>query len=201
MGFKVVTQAHGKTGEQELIHQLKQGNRQAFEDLVDQYQHRLLAIACGITLDREESLEIVQDVFISVHRNIHNFRGEAGLMTWMRKITVNMCLNWKRKWTRRFKWSHHSIETDQGHFITEVETGNETPESSYMNREFETLVMEKVSLLPEKFRSVFVLKTLENISYEEIGQTLGIKTGTVKSRLHHARKLLAESMQMKTKVQ
>ncbi len=193
-----MTQADGKTNEKELIHELQQGSRKAFEHLVEQYQHRLIAIACGITLDREESLEIVQDVFISVHQNINNFREDAGLMTWMRKITINMCLNWKKKWMRRFKWSHQTIETEQGHFLSEAETGNETPESSYMNREFEAVVMEKISLLPEKLRTVFVLKTLENISYEEIAQTIGIKTGTVKSRLHHARKFLAESMQVKT---
>jgi len=92
--------------EPDLVKRLKKGQPWAFNILVARYQSRLLKIAYGITLDREDSLEIVQDVFISAFKNIQTFRQEASLATWLRKITINQCLNWKRKWKRRFKWSH-----------------------------------------------------------------------------------------------
>ena len=176
-----------------LIQRLRKGDDHAFEILIKRYQQRLFAIAYGITLDREESLEIVQDVFIAVFRGIGAFRGDASLMTWMRKMTVNICLNWKRKWARRFRWDHRSIETDAGHILPEAEEHSKTPERDYMAHESENRLMEHVADLPEKLRSVLVLNALEHLSYDEIAQLLNIKTGTVKSRLHHARKLLAES--------
>lgn len=182
--------------EKELIAWLKQGRESAFRILVNQYQTRLMAIAWGITLDHEESLEIVQDVFLSVHKNITDFRGEAGLMTWMRKITVNLSLNWKRRWKRRFKWHHRPLETEESpgawgdHGIQP-----DCPESNYLNREQEETLMKLVAALPEKTRTVFVLKTVEELSYEAISQLLNIKTGTVSSRLYHARKTLAAALE------
>ena len=75
--------------EQDLVERLKKGQQWAFNILVNQYQGRLLKIAYGITLNREDSLEIVQDVFISVFKNIQTFRQEGSLVTWLRKITLN----------------------------------------------------------------------------------------------------------------
>ncbi len=185
-----------KLDEKELIQRLKQGDQIAFQSLVQKYQPKLLAIACGITLDMEEGREIVQDVFISVHKNINTFREESSLLTWMRKITINLCLNWKRKWKRRFKWSHSSLDSQQDNTLEQAEKNMETPESAYMSQEFEDVVMKAVELMPEKIRVVFVLKTFEKISYEEIAQTLNIKKGTVSSRLHYARKFLADSIKL-----
>ena len=182
--------------EKDLIKWLQQGRESAFRILVTQYQARLMAIAWGITLDHEESLEIVQDVFLSVHKNIRKFRGEAGLMTWMRKITVNLCLNWKRRWKRRFKWHHRPLETEEspgaweGHDIQ-----HDCPESAYLNREQEENLMKLVEALPEKTRTVFILKTIEGLSYDAIAKLLNIKTGTVSSRLYHARKTLAAALE------
>ena len=94
-------QDSGSISEEQLVERLKKGQEWAFNILVEQYQARLMKIAYGITLDREDSLEIVQDVFVNVFRHIKNFRQESGLATWLRKITVNQCLNWKRKWKRK----------------------------------------------------------------------------------------------------
>lgn len=184
--------------EKTLITWLKQGRESAFRILVNQYQARLLAIAWGITLDHEESLEIVQDVFLSVHKNITDFRGEAGLMTWMRKITVNHCLNWKRRWKRRFKWHHRPLEAEEPPGAWDVHgLQPESPESNYLNREQEKKLMDLVAALPEKTRTVFILKTVEGLSYEAISKLLNIKTGTVSSRLYHARKSLAGALERK----
>ncbi|MBF0200741.1 MAG: sigma-70 family RNA polymerase sigma factor [Desulfamplus sp.] len=181
--------------EEELIRKLKQGSQGAFESLFDKYHKRILAIAWGITLDREESLEIAQDVFVSVYQNIHTFRGDSGLMTWMRKITVNICLNWKRKWIRRLRWSHHSIDQGEIDHSELGDPGGVTPEESYIELEFQHLLMDHVALLPEKMRTVFVLSVIENLSCQEIADTLGIKTGTVRSRLHNARRHLSQAIE------
>ncbi len=180
--------------ENDLVDRLKQGQEWAFNILVNKYQNMLLKIAYGITLDREESLEIVQDVFVSVHKNIKTFRQDAGLSGWLRKITINSCLNWKRKWKRRFRWNHQTIESKDENKLLKAKKDDNNPETLFREKQIEMLVMKNIEQLPEKIRVVFVLNTLEGLSYNEIAQHLSIKRGTVSSRLHHARKILTESI-------
>ncbi len=184
--------------EQELVERLRKGQQWAFNQLVTTHQNRLLKVAYSITLDHEESLEIVQDVFLSVFKNIHSFRQESSLAGWLRRITINSCLNWKRKWKRRFKWHHDPID-----FQTEAKLTNESlkkndPESLVREKQFEKKIMDAVKILPEKLRVVFVLNNLEGMPYEEISQTLDIKMGTVRSRLHAARKKILDSLETST---
>lgn len=183
-------------GEQDLVERLKKGQQWAFNILIDQYQARLLKIAYGITLDHEDSLEVVQDVFVSVFKNIQAFRQDASLATWLRKITINQCLNWKRKWKRRFKWHHDSLESEtHTDLFKENRKGND-PERLVREKQFENKLMEAIKILPEKIRIVFVLNAFEGLTYEEIAQTLTIKKGTVSSRLHSARKRLIASLEL-----
>ncbi len=114
-----------KLEEKALIERIRQGRQWAFDTLVTSFQDRLLKIAYGITLDHEESREIVQDAFVSAINNISGFRGDSGLGTWLRKITVNHCLNWKRKWKKkrghwetRKTWIKPAYETrwNPGHY-------------------------------------------------------------------------------------
>ena len=179
--------------EQDLVERLQKGQQWAFNILVNTYQNRLLKIAYGITLDREDSMEIVQDVFISVFKNIRTFRQESSLATWLRKITINQCLNWKRKWKRRFKWDHKSIESENNKDLSKE---NNNPEMQYREKQFEKNIMTAIKKLPEKIRLVFVLNAFEGLSYEEISETLNIKKGTVSSRLHFARKNLINSLEL-----
>ena len=182
--------------EQDLVERLKKGQQWAFNVLVKKYQNRLLKIAYSITLDQEDSMEVVQDVFVSVYKNIHNFRQDASLATWLRKITINQCLNWKRKWKRRFKWHHDSIESDNSKDLFDENKKGNNPEMLFREKQFENNLMKAIKTLPEKIRLVFVLNTIEGLSYEEIAKTLNIKKGTVSSRLHFARKNLMDSLNL-----
>jgi RNA polymerase sigma-70 factor (ECF subfamily) len=181
--------------EQDLVERLKKGQQWAFNVLVDKYQERLLRVAYGITLDHEDSLEVVQDVFVSVFKNIHTFRQEASLSTWLRKITINQCLNWKRKWKRRFKWHHDPIESENDSYLFNENKKADNPEKQFSEKQFEKNLMNEIKKLPEKIRLAFVLNTLEGLSYEEIATTLNIKKGTVSSRIHSARKYLVGSLE------
>ena len=183
--------------EQDLVKRLQKGQEWSFNVLVNKYQDRLLKIAYGVTLDREESLEIVQDVFISAFKNIKTFRQDASLGTWLRKITINQCLNWKRKWKRRFKWHHDPIESENDKNLFKESKKDNDPETLYRKKQFEENLMTAIKKLPEKIRLVFVLNAFEGLSYEEIAKTLNIKKGTVSSRLYSARKNLINSLEMK----
>jgi len=186
--------------EHDLIERLIKGQQYAFNILVERYQDRLLRIAYGITLDHEDSIEVVQDVFVIVFKKIHTFRQEATLSNWLRRITINQCLNWKRKWKRRFKWSHDSIELKNGENMLSNKNlynkniENHNPETLYQEKELENDLKNAVRKLPEKLRVVFVLNSFEGLSYEEIAGILNIKKGTVSSRLYSARKKLMAAL-------
>ncbi len=181
--------------ENALIKRLQQGQQWAYQVLVTQYQDRLLKIAYGICLDHEESREIVQDVFVNAIGHIHGYRQDAGLYGWLRKITINACLNWKRKWTRRFRWHHTSLEPDNEFLLNQLAMDGPTPESRLREKEYQKRLAKAIQGLGEKNRAVFVLKTLEDLSYEEISASLGIKKGTVSSRLSAARKQILSAME------
>lgn len=184
--------------EQDLVRRLQLGQEWACNTLVCQYQDRLLKIAYGITLDHEESREIVQDVFVSAITRISRLRESASLGSWLRKITVNACLNWKRKWKRRFKWGHTPLEPDTEFMVYHKACQGETPESRLREKEQEKALATAVGRLPEKIRVVFVLNTLEGLSYKQISHTLGIKEGTVSSRLYRARKMILDDLATNT---
>ena len=180
--------------ESTLVSLLKQGQEDVFRVLVRRYETRVFSIAYGITLDRAESLDIVQEVFLKVYQNIHTFREESRLSTWLHRITVNLCLNWKKRWKRRFRWHHQPLERDQSG--NDLKSGTEAhyPDALYEKKEFQKIFWDRLNELPEKTRAVFVLKEVEGLSYDEIAKTLGVRTGTVSSRLFYARKRLKESL-------
>lgn len=179
----------------ELILRLQRGDEWTFHLLVRRFRQPLYAIAFGITLDAEESKDIVQEVFLEVYRSIGRFRGEASLGTWLRRITINRCLNWKRRWARRFKWRHFSID-DRDHQPGATLAGDlPSPERHVIDLEMGRAIDRALQRLPAQARAVFVLREVEGLSYEAICEITGIKPGTVRSRLFHARRRLKAILQ------
>jgi len=178
--------------ESELVAALKAGQENAYRQLIRNYQVKLKNLAYGITLDAEESMDIVQDVFLKVFKGIDKFEGKSSLYTWLRRITLNECLNWRRKWKRRFKWQHQSIDDDSIYESKELGTEKDGPENIYNKKELEKKLKQGLNILPENARMVFVLKEVEGLSYEKIGESLGISRGTVSSRLFYAREKLRD---------
>ena len=176
-----------------LVTDLKKGNEWAYRKLVEKYQAKLRNVAYGITLDVEESADIIQDVFFKAYMGIDKFKGESSLYTWLRRITINESLNWVRKWKRRFKWQHQSLDQEDGSSL-DIESDDAGPESVLSDKQVAGILKEGLDKLPEKARAVLVLKEVEGLSYEEIGDILGINKGTVSSRIFYAREKLRECL-------
>lgn len=186
--------------DEELILRLQRGDEWAFQLLVRRFRKKIFSVAYGITVDREESQDIVQEVFLQAYRSIPGFRGDSSLSTWLHRITVNRCLNWKRRWARRFKWMHVSTDsTDDDTPAAEIESPLPNPEDRVANAQTRQQIGNALKMLPEQIRTVFVLRELEGLSYEQIADVTGIKLGTVRSRLFHARKQLKEILQPRVK--
>ena len=181
--------------DEELVQRLQRGDEWAFQLLVRRFREKIFAIAFGITLDGEESQDIVQEVLLQVYRSIGNFRADASLATWLHRITVNRCLNWKRRWARRFKWLHVSTDRKDDHPPVEPESKLPSPETRMVDAQTRQQIDLALKHLPDQARTVFILRELEGLSYEEIADVTGVKLGTVRSRLFYARKRLKDYLQ------
>jgi RNA polymerase sigma-70 factor, ECF subfamily len=179
--------------ENRLLIDLKNQDEKAYRKLVSLFQAKLKNVAYGITLDAEESTDIVQDVFLKAYMGIDKFKGESSLYTWLRRITINESLNWVRKWKRRFRWQHQSIDQEDGSG-PELISNEAGPEKSVSNRQVSGLLKKGLDSLPEKARAILILKEVEGLSYDEIGDLMGINKGTVSSRIFYAREKLRESL-------
>jgi len=177
-----------------LVALLKQGREEAYKVLVQRYQEKVYLLAYGITLDAEESRDIVQEVFLKAFQSIGKFKGQARLATWLHRITVNQSLNWRRRWKRRLRWHHHPIESEEDGESLELGTDEYQAANLYERREIDRAFKKALAQLPEDARAVYILKEIEGLSYEEIGRTLNLKKGTVSSRLFYARKRLQEAL-------
>ncbi len=181
--------------EDELIERLRKGQEEAYRVLVREYHSRLYGLACGITLDREESQDILQEVFLKVCSNIKGFKGKSSLFTWLRRITVNESLNWRRRAKRRFRWKHQPLETERIEGGPELESEESNPEDMYQKKELEKSLNNGLNLLSEEARTIFVLRELEGLSYDEIAAQMNLRKGTVSSRLFYARQRLKEFLE------
>jgi RNA polymerase sigma-70 factor, ECF subfamily len=179
--------------ENRLLLDLKNQDEKAYRKLVSLFQVKLKNVAYGIILDAEESTDIVQDVFLKAYMGIDKFKGESTLYTWLRRITINESLNWVRKWKRRFRWQHQSIDQEDasGPDLISDDAG---PEKTLSNRQISGLLKKGLDSLPEKARAILILKEVEGLSYDEIGELMGINKGTVSSRIFYAREKLKESL-------
>ncbi len=169
------------------------GSKWAFNELVTRYQKRLLNFVHRTIGDRERAEDLVQEVFIRVHRHLLRFDQSKKFSTWIYTIASNLAKNELRNRSRSplvlFQTIKKNWEAD--HRPLQFEDRHERPDDVYRKRHLRELVTWAVRQLPEHHRVVFVLRELEGKTYEEIAEITGCNLGTVKSRLNRARNRFA----------
>ena len=163
-----------------MLARLRAGDTSAFEDMVIAYQHRVFGVALRMLGSRAEAEEIAQETFLRAHRALGEFRGEARLGTWLYAIASRLCLNRLESAPRRHE------QSDEVALLQRPAEGADAA-AVLEQRELQAALHEAVAALPEERRIVVVLRDLEGLSYEEIGEVLALEPGTVRSRLHRAR--------------
>jgi RNA polymerase sigma-70 factor (ECF subfamily) len=178
-----------------LVDRFRQGDQSAFEQMVARYWDRIYSMVHQLLRNPEDAEEVTQDAFIRAHRGLVNFRGESAFSTWLYQIATNLARNRYWYWWRRRR--DHTVSFDQplgpGNETTLAEvfpSELETPEEATVTQELVTRVAECMHKLSPKHREILVLRNVKNLSYEEIGEILGISVGTVKSRIARARESL-----------
>jgi len=166
----------------DLIERFKKGDLSAFEAVVRKYQDRVYNLCRYMLRDPEDGQDAAQDVFLKSFRGLKDFSPHSSLYTWIYRIGVTTCLDYKKK---RRRESLRSVPLAE-----DLPSDAPFPDQTYESRESTEVIQGALQQLPEKLRAAIVLREMEGLSYEEIAEVLDISIGTVKSRISRAREEL-----------
>lgn len=174
-----------------LIDNLREGDETALSPLVDKYKRMVHRLALQITKNHEDANDVMQETFIKVYQSIHTFRQEAAFETWVYRIAVNEALNFvKRRERRRETPLSSAQEIDYDPSVRQKAEMVNDPQIHAEKAELRHWVTKAVNSLSLKHRIVVILHELEGLTHAEIASILNCSEGTVRSRLHYARKQL-----------
>lgn len=171
-----------------LIARTQEGDLYSFDLLVKKYQKRIYFLAYRVVKNHDAADDIAQETFIHAYSSIKSFKVGYSLYTWLYRICMNLSINYLRR--QKFVIPESQFEEEVSPL--ERETTKEDPLSLLVQKEQERKIEQAIDSLPAKYKMVFILKVYEDLSYEEIAQTLKISLGTVMSRLFRAREKLQE---------
>jgi RNA polymerase sigma-70 factor (ECF subfamily) len=167
-----------------------------FEDLFAEYRPLVLRVALRILGNADDAEDVAQEVFTKVWKGIGDFNHESSLKTWLYRIGVNACLDSTRKPWRRFDIEDAPLEAALLLPLANGSLGyHETAERSLLVKEKSVLLRKAIGRLKPHLKAVFVMKEIEEMSYEQISTHLGLSLGTISSRLNRARKALQKAFE------
>ena len=173
-----------------LVQRCAAGDEDASAELVAEHQRTVLQLAANLLGDREEALDLSQEVFLRVFRTIHRFRGHSSLRTWIYRIVVNQARNRHRFWRRRHRDEQVSLDQHVAAHGDILRGPGPAPDRVLAQKELAEQLQRALERLPFEQRTAIVLREVDGLSYEEIAYSLNLAVGTVKSRLTRARQAL-----------
>jgi RNA polymerase sigma-70 factor (ECF subfamily) len=180
----------------EFARRIAAGDELAFEALMRKHNRALYRVARAILRDEAEAEDALQLAYLHAYQAIGSYRGESTLSTWLTRIVVNESLMRARKRRRESMVIPLESTADQPDVTTmeNIESPGELPESAAMRSQMRGLIERRIDALPEIFRTVFILRGLEELSVEETASSLDIPEATVRTRFFRARALLRETL-------
>jgi RNA polymerase sigma-70 factor, ECF subfamily len=178
-----------------LVAQSREGDGRAFGELVRRYESKIFRLAQHVTQNREDAEDVLQETFLKAYEHLDQFQGAAKFYTWIVRIAVNQALmKLRRRRTDRSVSLDEAIDTGEDTIIREVAAWDENPEQRFSRSEFGQILDEAIQGLEPPYRSVFVLRDIDELSTEETADALGLSIPAVKSRLLRARLQLREKL-------
>jgi RNA polymerase sigma-70 factor (ECF subfamily) len=179
-----------------LVESFREGKPGAFDAIVRAHQDRVYSFCVRMLSDREDALDVAQEVFLSAYRNMAGFRGEASLSTWLLRIAANRCLNRIRQRSTRTarEVTQGDVEGNDDSSFQPPGREEDRPDRMVETRETGKILEAAIANLDEDSRMLVILSDVEGFSYEELAGTVGIPLGTVKSKLHRARMALRKML-------
>lgn len=179
-----------KKSDLDLVKEVRKGNQDSFEELLGRYNTKVYSLATRLTRNPEDAEEVLQDVFITVHRKIDSFEGKSSFSSWLYRVTANAAFMKLRK--RR---QHQSVSLEDLFGQPQLVSALRTSENTYVDaqsirNEMLTALELAISKLPDEYRPVFILRDVDGLTSKEVGKILDLTVPAVKSRLHRSRLML-----------
>lgn len=181
--------------ESALVARAKDGDAEAFSELVSHYDRRVFRMAKQITQNDDDAEDVLQESFLKAYTHLDNFKGDSKFYTWLVRIAVNEALmKLRKRRSDRTVPLDEPIDTGEDEMVREIAVWEENPEDTYSREELATILDQAVQSLRPAYRTVFILRDIEELSIEETAQALDLSISAVKSRLLRARLQLREKL-------
>ena len=178
-----------------LVQRARAGDLGAFNQLVNQYSRKIYRLAKHITQNDEDAEDVLQETFLKAFEHLGGFQGQSKFYTWIVRIAVNESLmKLRKRKSDKTVPLDDPLDTGEDTVVREIAVWDENPEQKYSQEELAKILDDAVQSLKPVFRTVFVLRDIEELSTEETAQSLGISVPAVKSRLLRARLQLREKL-------
>ncbi|MFC4410304.1 RNA polymerase sigma factor SigW [Chungangia koreensis] len=176
------------------VKQVLKGDYDAFTEIVELYQDKLYQVCYRMLGNRHEAEDIAQEAFVRAYINIHTFDQKRKFSTWLYRIATNLCIDRIRKKKPDYYLDAEVRGTEGLTLYSQVAADEELPEEELMKMELQDRVQYEIGRLPDKYRSVIVLKYIEELPLLEISEILDLPLGTVKTRIHRGREALRKQL-------
>ncbi|EOD00937.1 RNA polymerase sigma factor [Caldisalinibacter kiritimatiensis] len=181
--------------EEQIINEIKKGNIDLFQKIVDKYKNKIFSMAYKFTNDYNEAQDLSQEIFLKIYNRIDSFRYDSKFSTWIYSISMNTCLDWKRK-RKKMKVIIFSSMDKENKFTLEENIRDEEvlPDEKVIGREMDREVHKIIYELPNIYKTVIIMYHFNNMSYSEISSHLNIPAKTVETRLYRGRRILRDKL-------
>lgn len=166
-----------------------QGDRKAFETLVKRYERQIFSLAYRLSNNHDDASDLTQEVFLHLFRVLHKFDAHKKFFPWMYRIATNVCYNALKKKPKNSYPLENVID-----FTPLVASSSTQPENHFEVREVQEMVQNAIAELPENFRVPMILKYLEDLSYKQISDAMGLPVSTIETRLYRGRVMLQKRL-------
>jgi len=180
-----------------LIARAREGDERAYRTLLEKYERAVFSICLRMVRNRDLAADLSQDAFIKVFSMLERYNPAYAFSSWLFKITSNLCIDHLRRRRVETFAMDDPIDGEKGEIQRQYESSEPDPHEHFVRREKMDKLNAAIEQLPEHYRIMLVLRHQENLSYEEIAESLEIPLGTVKARIHRAREMLKNSLKGK----
>lgn len=176
--------------EKRLVERAKRGDRDAFAELIEMYKDKIFQVAFRMVGNRQEAEDIAQETFLRVYANLNSYDSSYKFSTWIYRIATNLCIDRGRKKKADFSLDEETDGTNGLDWHSRLSSNEKSPEEKLVTKELQETVQDALSELAPKYRSIMILRYIEDLSLQEISEVLKLPITTIKTRIHRGREAL-----------
>lgn len=181
--------------ESQLVKLALKGDQAAFAELVELYQEKLYHMAYRMLNNRQEAEDVVQEAFLRVYNNLERYNDTMKFSTWIYRIATNLCIDRLRKRKPVYSLDAESSDYEGLDGYSMIPSDDRTPESELLLSETQRIIHEAIDTLPPKYKTVMILRYINELSLQEVGEVLNMPVTTIKTRVHRGREYLRKKLE------